>query len=122
MRQEVAYMKKQGKPAPELELVENLEPEQDYQEMQKAAENKVRDELKAQNDVIRRGMVVQMVDVTKMIDEPGYFLVKGQIMTDINGVPLFTEIIMKMTKHCISKFVTDARIILKNAEEDKGHD
>ena len=110
-------MKKEKK-APELELVQNIEEDEaSFEEQQVAAETKVRDELKTQNDIIKRGMVVQMVDFTRLIDEPGYFLVKGQIMTDVNGVPLFTEVVMKMTKNCLAKFINEAKSLLKNTED-----
>lgn len=113
-------MKKDKKSvAPELELVTNdgVEADTSFQEKQAAAELKVKDELKVQNDIIKRGMIVQMVDITYVQEETNYIMVKGKLMTDVNGIPLFTEVNMKLTKSCLAKFILEAKSLLKMMED-----
>lgn len=92
---------------PELELVEN-----DPKQIE--AENKVREELRAQLEILKKGMFVHMADITYVQEEGSYIVMKGKIYTDVNGVPLMTDVVLKFTINSISKMLHECRNLLKN--------
>lgn len=77
--------------------------ELEYLEDTPKKSDKAQEQLKAKLDVIRKGLSVDVVDISYCEESESTIIVKARIMTDVNGIPSFNELKLKLTKQAARK-------------------
>ncbi len=63
---------------------------------------------------LRKGITVDALELKSIDDNSSLFVeLKLKMINDINGVPLFTDITLRLTKQALSKIAQDGLRILK---------
>lgn len=75
-----------------------------------------KNEIHAKSNWLKKGLTVDILDVLQIHDEDRYLEVKFRIVNEINSVPLFTDLTLKLTKAALYKLKSEVARFTKDRD------